>query len=117
MIFLFRWKHNDGSTVEFSEEGWKADDPDKNAWLIQTSELCRSSPVLAPAIRLWLQENCRLVEFIGTDDTVRSIKVPADSGRELGRLEVLARAANGGISPNFSDRSGLFRAGRDPRLG
>jgi hypothetical protein len=109
MIFLFRWKHNDGSTIEFSEKGWKADDPEKNAWLIKMSELCSSYPVLAPAIRIWLQENCQLVEFTRPEHLVEPIKVPCESGRELGDLEALARGVNGGISPNFSKRTNFFR--------
>jgi hypothetical protein len=27
MVFLFRWRHNHGSAVEFSENSWEADDP------------------------------------------------------------------------------------------
>jgi hypothetical protein len=117
MIFLFRWKHSDGSIVEFSEKGWKADDPQKSAWLIEMSELCGNSPVLAPAIRIWLQENCQLVEFTGPEDRLAPIKVPCNSGGELDSLQVLARAVNAGISPNFSERTKLFRrAAREARI-
>jgi hypothetical protein len=109
MNFLFRWKHNDGSVVEFSEKGWKADDPQKSAWLTKMSDLCSNSPVLPPAIRVWLRENCQLVEFTGPGDAARPIRVPPHSGGELAELEALARAANGGLSPNFSERTELFR--------
>ena len=84
MIFVFRWRHNDGTIVEFSEKGWKADDPQESAWLTKMSELCSSSPVLAPAIRVYLQENCQLVEFSGSMDASRSIRAPSHSGSELG---------------------------------
>jgi hypothetical protein len=112
MTFLFRWKHKDGGVVEFSQLGWKSDDPEKSRWLVHMSELCSSSPVLAPAIRLWLQENCRLVEFVGPEDALMPIKVPQDSGSELPGLQALARAANAGISPNFSVRTSIFRRNR-----
>jgi len=93
MTFLFRWKHVDGSIVEFSENGWTSDDGEKRDWLIKMSEFCSSSPVLAPAIRIWLQENCQLVEFIGPEGPVRPITmVPYDSSSELGKLEALATA-------------------------
>jgi hypothetical protein len=110
MIFLFRWRHIDGSIVEFSEKGWKADDPKKSAWLIKMSELCSSSPVLAPVIRVWLQENCQLVEFSGPGDAARQFRVAHHSGTELGELEAFARAVNGGLFPNFSERTKPFSA-------
>ena len=29
MNFAFKWKHRDGSIVEFSAQGWRSDDPGK----------------------------------------------------------------------------------------
>lgn len=78
MSFLFRWKHKDGSIVEFSDHGWRSDDAEKSVWLIKMSDLCSSSPVLAPIIKIWLQENCQLVEFTGPEDAVRRIRVHHD---------------------------------------
>jgi len=62
-IFLFRWRHRDGSIIEFSERGWTSDDPKKCRWLIQMSELFSSSPALTPRIKVWLKNNCRLIGF------------------------------------------------------
>jgi hypothetical protein len=109
MTFLFRWKHQDGSIIEFSAKGWKSSDAEKSAWLVKTSELFSNSPVLAPAIRIWLQENCQLVEFIGPQDAVKPMRIPHDSGPELTQLAAFARAMNGGISPNFSSKTSSFR--------
>jgi hypothetical protein len=62
MSFVLRWQHDDGSIVEFSTSGWKSDDAAKTRWLNQISDLCSSTPVISPGIRIWLQENCRLIE-------------------------------------------------------
>jgi len=105
MTFLFTWVHNDGSLVEFSDQGWRSDDPEKSAWLVKMSELCSSHPVLAPAIRIWLQENCQLVQFSGLEDAVKPISVLRHSGSELNERQAPARAVNGDISPNFSERT------------
>jgi|GEM_PF-1735922 hypothetical protein len=66
-IFLFRWRHKDGSIIEFSEQGWNSDDPKKRRWLTRTSGLCSSSPALTPRIKIWLKNNCRLIEFTGPE--------------------------------------------------
>jgi hypothetical protein len=113
MTFLFRWKHADGSIVEFSERGWRSDDPEKNDWLIKTSELCSSFPVAAPAIRIWLQENCQLVQFTGPDADRPTVRIHYDSSSEGGKPKALARATNGSISPNFSNRGSLFRPAKN----
>jgi hypothetical protein len=68
-IFLFRWRHRDGSIIEFSERGWTSDDPKKCRWLIQMSELFSSSPALTPRIKVWLKNNCRLIGFIGPEES------------------------------------------------
>jgi hypothetical protein len=93
MTFLFGWKHNDGSIVEFSEKGWRSDDAGKGDWLLKMSELHSRSPVLAPPIRIWLQQNCQLVEVTGPKDAVTpTIRIPYDSRIEISKLEALARA-------------------------
>jgi hypothetical protein len=103
MILLFRWEHKDGSVVEFSDQGWRSDDPKKSAWLVKMSEVCGSYPVVGPAIRIWLQ-NCQLVKFTEPEDAVKSIGVPDHSGAELDKPQALDRAVNGGISPNIPER-------------
>lgn len=107
MTFLFRWRHRDGSTVEFSDQGWRSDDPEKNEWLLEMSDLCASYPVMSPAIRIWLQENCQIVGFSRPQDTATPIRISQDSGTELDGLGAFARAVNGGISPNLNNRTSL----------
>jgi len=117
MTFLFRWKHQDGSTVEFSDQGWRSDDPEKNEWLIKMNDLSASYPVLSPAIRMWLRENCQIVEFSGPEDTATPNQVSQDSGIELDELEAFASAVNGGISADLSNRTRLFaRTRRKSRI-
>jgi hypothetical protein len=62
MTFHRRWKHKDGSMVELSEKGWRADDPEKGAWLNKMSAGCSASAALTLAIKIWLQRNCEVVE-------------------------------------------------------
>lgn len=66
-IFLFRWRHKDGSIIEFSDQGWTSSDPRKRRWLLRMSALCSSSPALTPRIKVWLENNCRLIEFTGPE--------------------------------------------------
>jgi hypothetical protein len=63
MNFSFKWKHQDGSMIEFSAVGWRSDDPGKAEWLTKMNQLSSSTPAIAPGIRLWLQEYCELIEF------------------------------------------------------
>ena len=65
MNFYFRWKHRDGSTVEFSPAGWASDDPLKADWLLKMNELSSSGPAICPATRVWLQNECELVKVSG----------------------------------------------------
>jgi hypothetical protein len=39
MNFCFKWRHRDGSTVEFSPAGWASDDPPKVDWLSKMDQL------------------------------------------------------------------------------
>jgi len=65
MNLAFKWKHQDGSMVEYSSDGWSSDDPEKAAWLATTSRLCSSGVAIPTDLRLWLQRNCELIEFRG----------------------------------------------------
>jgi len=65
--FLFKWRHRDGSTVEFSPAGWISDDPIKADWLSEISQLYSSTPGIPPPIRNWLQEECELIDVSGPD--------------------------------------------------
>lgn len=66
MNFAFKWKHRDGSIVEFSAKGWKSDDPGKADRLTKINQLNSSAPAIAPGIRNWLQQYCELIEFRGS---------------------------------------------------
>ena len=65
MYFAFKWKHRDGSTVEFRPGGWYSDDPVKAGWLNRESELSSNWPIIPPGIRDWLEQSCELIEFRG----------------------------------------------------
>ena len=66
MNFLFKWKHEDGSLIQFSKEGWESDDEEKGKWLTEMSNLSSSSPTASPQIRAWLQAHCQLIGCSGT---------------------------------------------------
>jgi hypothetical protein len=68
MNILFKWRHRDGSLVEFSKDGWKTNDAEKTKWLTQSSGLCSSSPMVSPAIRDWLSAHCQLIAFYGPEE-------------------------------------------------
>jgi hypothetical protein len=61
--FLFTWRHKDGSLVTFGPDGWTSSDPDKTAWLRAMNDLVSSAPAIAPIVRLWLEQECKLVGF------------------------------------------------------
>jgi hypothetical protein len=65
MYFAFKWKHRDGATVGFEPDGWSSDDPAKTAWLNTHSGLSNPWPIIPATIRLWLQQQCELIEFRG----------------------------------------------------
>lgn len=67
MNFSFTWRHMDGSVVTFSPDGWTSSDPEKAAWLNAMSRLTSSEPVAPPLVRIWLAEECQLVEVHRTD--------------------------------------------------
>jgi hypothetical protein len=66
-IFLFRSRHRDGSIIEFSDQVWTSDDPRKRRRLIQMSDLYSSSPALTPRVKVWLKNNCQLIDFAGPE--------------------------------------------------
>ena len=61
--FSFKWRHQDGSIVEFNPSGWASDDPLKADWLLKMNELCSSKPAICPVVRFWLREYCELIDF------------------------------------------------------
>jgi hypothetical protein len=80
--------------------------------LIKMSELCASYPVLSPAIRIWLRDNCQIVEFSGQEDAATPNPVSQDSAIELDELEAFARPVNADISANLSNGTRLFARNR-----
>jgi hypothetical protein len=70
MYFAFKWKHRDGSMIEFAPEGWYSDDPAKVEWLLAEAGLSRAWPVIPLTIRHWLQRHCELLEFRGIVETL-----------------------------------------------
>jgi hypothetical protein len=78
MYFAFKWKHRDGAMVEFEQDGWSSDDPAKTAWLKIESGFSNPWPIIPGAIRVWLQQECELIEFRGI--------VPECSGKDSGQV-------------------------------
>ena len=111
MSFQFRWKHKDGSIVEFSEKGWRTDDPEKDAWLNKMSAAGSPSPVLTLAIKIWLQSNCELVESrrVGEAHNLKSFNgKPADG---FDRPEADTANASQNVERPSEEKSGPFRRG------
>ena len=111
MSFRFRWKHKDGSIVEFSEKGWRADDPGKDAWLNKMSARYSPSPVLTLGIKIWLQRNCQLVEFRGLDEAHSLNGFPGKRGNEFDRPEAAAGDASHSVSRPSKEKSEAVRRG------
>jgi hypothetical protein len=63
--FCFKWRHRDGSTIEFSSNGWRSNDPEKADWLSKMDQLHGSNPAIPPAIRNWLKQECELIGVRG----------------------------------------------------
>src|SRR6267154_2757675 len=62
--FCFKWRHRDGSTVEFSPtKGWTSDDPLKTERLSKLNQHSSATPVIPPSVLNWLQEECELIDF------------------------------------------------------
>ena len=59
--FYLKWRHRDGSVIEFSPAGWNSDDPQKASWLRKMDQLSSSVPSIPPGIRNWLKQECELV--------------------------------------------------------
>jgi hypothetical protein len=109
MSFRFRWKHKDGSIVEFSEKGWRTDDPGRDAWLNRMSARYGPSPVLTRGIKIWLQRNCQPVEFNGLDKAHHRNGFPEKRGNEFDRPEAAAGYASRSISPPSNEKSRTVR--------
>jgi hypothetical protein len=67
MNFRFKWKHRDGSILEFGPTGWTSDDPQKIDCLL--NQPSGSGVAIPPDVRKWLQEECEL-----TDSVVRTFR-------------------------------------------
>jgi hypothetical protein len=67
--FCFKWRHRDGSTVEFNPNGWISDDPIIADWLSKMNQLYSSTPGIPPVIRNWLQEECELIDVRAPDSS------------------------------------------------
>jgi hypothetical protein len=63
--FLFIWRHTDGSIVTFSPNGRASTDPEKATWLNAMNHLSSSVPTIAPIVRIWIAEECQLIEGRG----------------------------------------------------
>jgi hypothetical protein len=70
MSLILKWRHKDGSVVQFSIAGWKSSDPAKSRWLNQMSNACSSTPTISIAIRIWLKQYCRPIEIRGEGTAV-----------------------------------------------
>ena len=112
MNFIFRWKHKDGSIVEFSEKGWRAEDPEKDVWLRKMSARCSPSPVLTLAIKIWLRKNCKPVDFRGPDEASFSTGLPEKRTDELERPAEIASPGKDSVSPRLNERSGTCGGGK-----
>ena len=99
MSFVLRWQH----------------DAAKTRWLNQMSDLCSSTPVISPGIRIWLQEYCRLIEVrrplevfsdasdhdeSGAGDDDKAFSPPGDR-----RLRIVMRSIRTACEQFFRSRS------------
>jgi hypothetical protein len=117
MSFRFRWRHKDGSIVDFSEKGWRTDDPGKDAWLNKMSVRNSPSPVLTLGIKIWLQRNCQLVELRGLDKAHNLNSFPGKRGNAFERPEAAAGNASHNVSPPSNEKSEAVRpAGRKAKI-
>ena len=113
MNFQYRWKHKDGSIVEFSEKGWRADDPEKEAWLTKMSAGCSPSPALTLAIKIWLQRNCELVESRGLDEAHNLNGFNGKRSNECDRPEADTGSASHSVARPSDEKSDpVSRGGR-----
>jgi hypothetical protein len=53
MNFCFKWRHREGSSIEFNPSGWSSNDPNKAKWLAEMNQLSSSGPAIPPVIRNW----------------------------------------------------------------
>jgi hypothetical protein len=67
--FCFKWRHRDGSTVEFNPNGWISDDPIIADWLSKMNQLHGSNSDIPTVIRNWLKEECELIDVRAPDSS------------------------------------------------
>jgi hypothetical protein len=68
--FRFTWRHIGWINYYFRAgrlDIHQSTDPDKEAWLNAMSRLTSSKPTVPPLVRIWLSEECRLVEVYRND--------------------------------------------------
>jgi hypothetical protein len=111
MSFTFKWKHKDGSIVEFSERGWRAEDPKKNAWLSKMSAHCCSSPVLTRAMKIWLRKNCKPVDSIESNELSFPTSFPEERSSQVDRPAKVASRRTDSVSPAPNQRNRPSRGG------
>ena len=117
MSFRFRWKHKDGSIVEFSEKGWRTDDPGRDEWLNRMSARYGPSPVLTRGIKIWLQRNCQPVEFSELDRANNLNGFPGKRGNEFDRPETAAGSTSHSVSPPANEKNEpVYPTGRKTTL-
>jgi hypothetical protein len=97
--------------LSFSEKGWRADDPGKDAWLNKMSGRCSPSPVLTLGIKIWLQKNFQLVEFKGLDEAHNLNSLSGKRGNEFDRPEAAAGNASHSVSRPSKEKSEAVRRG------
>jgi hypothetical protein len=73
MRFIATWRHSDGSVVELSERGWKSQDTEKSDWLTTMSDRRSTGFAIPSVIKVWLEENCQLLDVRGSPDQLINI--------------------------------------------
>lgn len=73
------------------------------------SDLCSASLILSPGIRIWLQDNCELVEFNRPEDARKQSLSRQRPGKILAQLEALATAIKKDVLPRFGGKYMLSR--------
>jgi hypothetical protein len=107
MSFTFKWKHKDGSIVELSESGWRAEDPKRSARLRKMS----SYSVLTRAMKVWLQKNCKPVDSVESNRLSFPTSFPEKRRSQVDRPTKVASRPNDSISPTPNERNPSGRKG------
>jgi hypothetical protein len=91
--------------VEFSEAGWKSADTQKSDWLTTMSGLSSTAPAIPPVIRLWLEENCELLDFQALPDVLINTSSPTQPVSNIGQSGARGPAIKKPGRPNSSKGS------------